>query len=162
MASTTHRAAAVLFLVLLPALGGGCSDGGDDDPAADSAAAPTTGATGSFEQRDAATELNLAATAMNAVAADLGLRASTGGGAEYCRSTAPGELGPHLPTLEGASDADARRYAAATIDDLRATIAVCADGGDAAAVGEALGRYNASFDRLRTRIEELLGVGPPP
>ena len=148
-------------LVLVLAVGGGCSDDGSDD-AGDAGAASTTGDAVSFEQRDAATRLNVAATAMNAVAADVGLRASTGRAAEYCRSTAPGELAPHVTTLEGAADADARRYAAAAIEDLRAAIALCADGGDAGAVGQAMGRYNASFDRLRTRIEALLGVASTP
>lgn len=153
--STTRRVVAALVLLL--AVGGGCSDGGGDD-GEDAGAASTTGDPVSFEQRDAATQLNVAATAMNSVAADVGLRASTGGAAEYCRSSAPNELAPHVTTLEGAADADARRYAAAAIDDLRAAIALCAEGGDAGAVGQAMGRYNASFDRLRTRIEELLGV----
>jgi hypothetical protein len=156
--STTRRVVAALFLLLV--VGGGCSDDGSGDDG-DAGAVSTTGDAASFVQRDAATQLNVAATAMNSVAADVGLRASTGRAAEYCRSTAPGELAPHVTTLEGAADADARRYAAAAIDDLRAAIALCADGGDAGAVGRAMGRYNSSFDRLRTRIEALLGGSTP-
>lgn len=139
----------------------GCSD--DDEPLADDAAAGSTSAQGdtsastlSFEERDAALQLNFAATGLNLVATDVGLRTTRGDGAEYCRATAPAEVDPHQAVLEAAADAEVRKLAAAALGDLRRAIELCAGGADAAGVQEAIDRYNATFDRLRRRIDSLV------
>jgi hypothetical protein len=136
----------------------GCSDDGDGG-AEEEAASTTTAAPQSFEERDAAARLSSAATGMGLVASDISLRALQGGGADYCRSEAPAELAPHRTTLEGAEDEEVRRRADAALDDLDAVVEACAGGEEQAVLQDAIARYNASFTRLRQRLDQLLGTG---
>lgn len=147
---------AVRVAVAVMAGAAGCSDG-DERPAADAAAqGDTSASTLSFEERDAALQLNFAATGLNLVATDVGLRTTRGDGADYCRATAPAEVDPHQAVLEAAADGEVRKLAGAALGELRRAIELCAGGADAAGVQEAIERYNASFDRLRRRIDSLL------
>ncbi len=152
---------AVRVAVAVAAMASGCSDG--DEPSADDAEAGSTAAQGdksastlSFEERDAALQLNFAATGLNLVATDVGLRTTRGDGADYCRTSAPAEVDPHRTVLEAAADAEVRKLAGAALGDLRRAIELCAGGADPSGVQEAIDRYNASFERLRRRIDSLL------
>lgn len=139
----------------------GCSGGGDGGGEALSGAAAesTTTAAGSFEERSAVTDLSLAATGMSLVANEISLRALQGGGAEYCRTQAPAELEPHRATLEAASDREVQERASAALDDLASVVERCAGAGDPAALQAAIQRYDASFQRLRRSLDELIGTG---
>lgn len=135
----------------------GCSDDGDTG-GEDEAASTTAAAEQSFEERDAVARLSSAATGMSLVASDISLRALQGGGADYCRSEAPAELTPHRATLEGARDEEVRRRAGAALADLDAVVEACAGGEEQARLQDAIARYNASFTRLRERLDQLLGT----
>lgn len=135
----------------------GCSD--DGDTGGGDEAASTAAAEQSFEERDAVARLSSAATGMSLVASDISLRALQGGGADYCRSEAPAELAPHRATLEGARDEEVRRRAGVALADLDAVVDACAGGGEQARLQDAIARYNASFTRLRERLDQLLGTG---
>lgn len=143
------RPAAVLAVVLAVVGGVACSDSGDGAGAGPS----TTSSTLSFDERDVAFQLNAAATGMNLVASDVGLRSVRGQGGAYCRDTAPGELQPHRAALEAASDTEVRQAAQRALAELDRAIELC--GGDAgpAAIQEAIGTYTTSFERLLERIE---------
>lgn len=145
----------VVVLALIALLGGACSDSGDDT----ANAAASTSTTMSFEQRDAAMQLNLAATGTNLVAGDIGLRAATGKAVDYCRSTAPGELEPHQRVLEGAADPRVRQYAQVALADLRVAMGLCADDAESTTIQKAIDAYNGSFSRLRQRIDALIEGG---
>ncbi|HSH23304.1 MAG: hypothetical protein M3Q48_16755 [Actinomycetota bacterium] len=152
--SALRPPAAVVLCVLLAAGGGACS--GDGDGTAASATSTTVTAV-SFEERDQAIQLNLAATGVNLVAGDVGLRAARGDGAEYCRSSAPSELAPHQSVLEAAADPEVRRLSQDALAELGKAIELCAGGAEAAAVQRAIAGYNARFERLQHRIEALGG-----
>lgn len=155
------RAVRVVVAVAAMAGASGCSN--DDEPSVEDAASGSTAAEGdtsastlSFEERDAALQLNFAATGLNLVATDVGLRTTRGDGADYCRTSAPAEVDPHQAVLEAATDAEVRKLAGVALDDLRRAIELCASGAGAADVQEAIDRYNATFERLRRRIDSLL------
>lgn len=133
--------------------GAACSDDdkGTDDTALGNGS--TTSSTLSFEQRDATFQLTSAATGMNLVASEVSLRSVRGQGAGYCRDTAPGELQPHRAALAAAADAEVRQAAEVALASLGKAIDVCAGGGDAEAVQQAIDAYNTDFERLSERIE---------
>ena len=135
----------------------GCSD--DEGGGGAGEVSSTTAGSQSFDERDALAQLSSAATGMSLVASDISLRALQGGGADYCRSEAPAELGPHRTTLEGAEDEEVRRRAGDALGDLDAVVEACAGGEEQAVLQDAIARYNASFTRLRQRLDQLLGTG---
>jgi hypothetical protein len=137
----------------------GCSDDGDTGGVDEAASTTAAAAERSFEERDAVARLSSAATGMSLVASDVSLRALQGGGADYCRSEAPAELTPHRATLEGAGDEEVRRRAGVALADLDAVVEACAGGGEQGRLQAAVARYNASFARLRERLDQLLGTG---
>jgi hypothetical protein len=150
-------AAAVLLVALLA--GTACSsngggDGGEADELLTSSTAGT-GATGGPGDGGDALSLNIAATGMNIVATEVGLKTAQGQGPGYCRETAPGELQPHQEALEAAADADVRQKAGAALADLQRAIQQCV-AGDADAVRASLDSYNAKFRPLQERIAVLL------
>lgn len=142
-------------LGLVATVGAACSDDADEDAEPTS---PTTRSTLSFEEADTALGLNIAATGVNVVATDVGLRAGRDGGVEYCRSEAPAELAPHRSALESAADPEVRRRAGVAIGQLQEAMDLCAAGSDATAVQQAILAYSDSFDLLRERIDALLGT----
>lgn len=145
-----RRPLLLLVAVLVGAAACGDGDGGGED----AGAADSTVSTVSFAEREAAQQLNVAATGMNLVATDVALRARSGGG-EHCRTTAAQELEPHRAVLEAAADAVVRQHARAALSDLDRAIAECAAGADGAAVNASLESYRGRFDLLRERIESL-------
>lgn len=148
---------ALLAGAALLALAPGC---GGDGRVGEAREGP--GTTMDSARRDAAIALNqanIAAVGMNLVAADVGLRSTRADGAEYCRSAAPAELGPHRATLEAAADPEVRRRAERALAGLGEAIDRCAGGAGADAVAEAIAAYNAAFARLRERIDALLESG---
>ena len=160
--ATRPRLRAAVLAVALGLAAAGCSDdGGSDDGSGDGemGGTGTTATTVSFEEKDAALQLNIAATGMNIVATDVALRAGKPQGADYCRTTAPAELEPHRTVLEAADDAEVRQGAQAALAELRTVLDRCVDGGDSAAVAEGVQRYNEAFQRLQRRIATLLDRG---
>ena len=151
------RPALLAVLAVLAVLLGApaCDGDGDGGAAGDAALSSTPGGTRSFEEQDAAITVNIAATGMNIVATDVGLRTAQGQGAEFCRATAPGELEPHQAVLEKAADAEVRRRAGVALATLRQAIDQCT-GGDADAVRGTLDRFNGEFRQLQQRIDVLL------
>ncbi|MGQ0520155.1 MAG: hypothetical protein ACT4PX_03250 [Actinomycetota bacterium] len=147
------RVASAAVAGLWAVAGAACSDGdaGTDGTAPGNGS--TSSSTLSFEQRDAAFRLTSAATGINLVASEVGLRSVRGQGGGYCRDTAPGELEPHRAALGAAADADVRRAAEVALASLAKAIEVCAGGGDGAAVQQAIDAYNADYERLSERIE---------
>lgn len=145
--------ASVVAAALCAVAGAACSD--DDKGTDDSALGngSTTSSTLSFEQRDASFQLTSAATGMNLVASEVSLRSVRGQGAGYCRDTAPGELAPHRAPLAAAADAGVRAAAEVALASLVEAIDVCAGGGDAEAVQQAIDAYNADFRQLSQRLE---------
>ena len=139
-------------------LAGACGGGDDDAEQADGGDTTTTVDTRPFEERAAIQELNLAATGMNIVAADVSLRMSTDGG-EYCRTKATEELAPHRSVLEKAADPLVVQGAQAALAELGEAITACAGGTEATAVHAVLDRYRARFETLRKRIEARLTAG---
>lgn len=157
MGDGTRRRAWLLAACVVAGAAAGCGDdGGDGGTGGEGGAAPTSAAQ-SFEELDAVARLNSAATGMSLVASDISLRALQGGGADYCRNEAPAELTPHRATLERARDEEVRRRAGAALADLDAVVEACAGGGGQARLQDAIARYNASFTRLRERLDQLLG-----
>ena len=159
MGDTTRWRAWVLavFVVAASAVVG-CSDGGDGGNGGEDAASTTAGPQ-SFEERDAVAQLSSAATGMSLVASDISLRALQGDGVDYCRTQGPAELAPHRTTLERAGDEEVRRRADAALDDLDDVVEACAEGEEQAVLQDAIARYNASFTRLRQRLDQLMGAG---
>lgn len=154
------RRRAWALAVALTLASAACSGGDDAADEADGAGASTTAvAEPSFEERDALTQLSMAATGVSLVANEISLRALQGGGADYCRSEAAAELAPHRATLEAAADEEVRRRAQATLGDLTAVTEACAGGTDQAGLQQAIQRYDASFRQLRQRLDQLLGTG---
>ena len=150
-----RRAWSLAACVVAASAVAGCSDdGGEVD-----GSASTTAAAQTFEERDAVARLSSAATGMSLVASDISLRALQGGGVDYCRSEAPAELTPHRATLEGAEDEEVRRRAGAALADLEVVVEACAGGEEQERLQDAIARYNASFTRLRERLDQLLGTG---
>lgn len=147
--------------VALLAGAAGCSRDGDDDEEIGDAAlgSSTTASTLSFEEADTAVTLNTAATGMNIVATEVGLRARQEGGADYCRTGAPAELAPHRAALEAAADDEVRERAGAALARVQEAIDLCAGGSDAMAVEDALTAYTTSFEHLRERLDVLLDGG---
>ncbi|MGH9178538.1 MAG: hypothetical protein ACRD0N_08290 [Acidimicrobiales bacterium] len=157
--------AAARALVVIAVLGGAaCSgddgDGGDADELLTSSTTSTSSTSGtagaSAPDGGDALSLNIAATGMNIVATEVGLKTAQGQGPGYCRDTAPGELQPHRGALEGADDEEVRQKAGAALADLQRAIQQCV-AGDADGVRASLGAYNAKFRPLQERIAVLLG-----
>lgn len=149
--------AALLVALLLSATGcgGDGEEGGDGDALLTSSTSAPSG-TGPAPDGGDALSLNIAATGMNIVATEVGLKMAQGQGPGYCKDTAPGELQPHRATLEAATDAEVRQKAGAALADLLRAIQQCVDG-DADAVRATLDAYNAKFRPLQDRIAVLLG-----
>lgn len=159
-ASTGARLRPVLVvLVVVALLGSGCSDDDDRGGGSGGGVTSSTGNGPSADERDRVLQLNVAVTGMNLVASDIGLRTVRGDAAQYCRSTARGELAPHRSALEAAADEEVRRLARAALDRLDRIIDLCGDGADPAAVQAGIQSYNGEFERLRLRVEALAGTG---
>ena len=152
-------AAALLVLLAAAACSGDDGRGAADGGAGDVGGPVTTEDPAAFERRDQVAQLNVAATGMNLVATEVGIRTYSTTAADYCRKTAPGELAPHRAKLDAAADATAREQAKAALARLDEVIKVCADGADQAAVQQALQRYRESFDPLRKTIDALIAAG---
>lgn len=154
-----HRRVAAIVVVLVGVTGAGCSGGGDDGAGGAESESSTTATTLPFEENDAAVRLNIAATGMNLVASDVGLRTLRGPAVDYCRSQAPAELEPHRSELGAAVDPTVRQHAEAALAELAKAIELCANDAGSPAIQAALEKYNASFERLRERIDARRGAG---
>ena len=155
---------AVTLAVLLAAAGCNGDGDGDGNPGAGGALDGGTGASttddpAAFERRNAVAQINVAATGMNLVATEVGIRTYSVTAVDYCRNTAPGELAPHRAKLEAAADATTRDQARTALARLDEAIKACAGGADQPTVQEALNRYREAFGPLRTTIDGLIAAG---